>query len=396
MPSSSKLLTQVRRQLRRVPVAVSAWHLLKRMALDTPYNVRRLIGRLAHPVVAHRAPLLGYYATTREFLRHGDGYCIDLKPPSCLSDKASRLGENPSETFVAVIARGRVLYDCGVVISPDHRLLGDVSWSGEHPETQPRNNSVMYKFRFPQINYLAGKLAIISSVTPDNYYHWMFDILPRFEIIQKSGLVPDTYVVNANTQFQRESLHLIGIPSDRILSPTKSTYIEADQLIVPSLPGPVYGMTPTLYACSYLRSAFLQREEKRKPRRALYITRADAKDRRVLNETEIREEVLERGFEVVSLSDVPFSEQIQLFSEARIIVGPHGAGFTNAVFCQEGSILIEFMPEGRHIECFERLARFIGLRYHSIVGTRTDPANSRNYDHAVDRAALSGLLRQFI
>jgi hypothetical protein len=339
--------------------------------------------------------LLGYYDTTQEFLRHGDGYRIDLEMPTHLTEKAVRFGEAIPQIFVAVIAHGRTLYDCGAVVSPDHRLLADVSWHGYGPVSEPRSNPAMHNLHLPPIKYIAGKLAIISSVAADIYYHWMFDILPRFEILQRSGLVPDYYVVNGNTPFQRESLHLIGIPSHRILSPTKSTHIEADELIVPSLPGAVYYASPTLQACDYLRATFLQKNGKRKPHRALYITRADATDRRVLNEAEILKEVIERGFEVVSLSKVPLSEQIQLFSEARIVVGPHGAGFTNAVFCQEGSILIEFMPEGRYIDSFERLARFVGLQHHSIVGTRSNPTYEGNYDHTVDRAVLSKLLRQF-
>ena len=59
-----------------------------------------------------------------------------------------------------------------------------------------------------------------------------------------------------------------------------------------------------------------------------------------------------------------------MFSEANIIVGPHGAGFTNAVFCQAGSTLIEFLPESYKLDCFERLAGFVGMGYHSIIKFR--------------------------
>ena len=260
MPSSYQLLTWVRRQLKRLPLAVWAWRLLKKTTLDAPYNARRLLGHLIYPIISYRAPLLGYYDTTQQFLRHGDGYRIDLETPTYLTEKAARFGEVVPQIFVAVIARGRTLYDCGAVVSPDHRLLADISWHGYGPVSEPRSNPAMYNLQLPPIKYIAGKLAIISSVAADVYYHWMFDILPRFEILQKSGLVPDYYVVNANTPFQKESLHFIGIPSHQILSPTKSTYIEADELVVPSLPGAAYYASPTIQACDYLRSTFLQKD----------------------------------------------------------------------------------------------------------------------------------------
>jgi capsular polysaccharide biosynthesis protein len=221
----------------------------------------------------------------------------------------------------------------------------------------------------------------------------MFDILPRFGILQSCGLVPDYYLINTETRFQKESLKALGIPTERILSSTAKTHIEADKLIIPSLLGPVFGLSPQRQACEYLRNAFLPKDTMRKPDRAIYITRGDANTRRVINEAEIREEVLEHGFEIVSLTGLPFLEQVKLFAEARIVVGPHGAGFTNAVFCQSGSALIEFMPKGWRINCFERLARLVGIRYHSIIGAELG-ADVSNDDHTVDREELRKLIRQ--
>ena len=79
-------------------------------------------------------------------------------------------------------------------------------------------------------------------------------------------------------------------------------------------------------------------------------------------------------------------------------MGPHGAGFTNAVFCQPGSVLIEFVPAGYRVDCFERLARLVGLEYHAIVGTKGSVSNGGGYssDYTVDKAALTNLLREVV
>jgi capsular polysaccharide biosynthesis protein len=301
------------------------------------------------------------------------------------------------EIFVAVIPGARTLYESGVVVSPDHRLLGDVSWEGWDLVSAPRYHPVMFERCLPPTRHVAGRVAVISSVKADNYYHWMFDILPRFGILQRSGLAVDYYVVNATTQFQKDSLKVLDIASDRILNPAPDTHIEADQLIIPSLTGPVYELSPQLQACQYLRSAFLNENTVPRPHRAIYITRADANNRRVINESEIRAVVIDNGFEVVSLTNVPLLEQVKLFAEARIVVGPHGAGFTNAVFCQPGSVLIEFMPETWQIHCFERLARLVGMTYRSIVGIENDVSDGDipSHNHTVDPVELGELLRQF-
>ena len=255
----------------------------------------------------------------------------------------------------------------------------------------------MYKLRLPPVQRVAGRVAVVSSISSDVYYHWMFDILPRFGILERSGVASDYYVINAATQFQKDSLEALNIPADRFLHPTANAHILADELIVPSLPGPVFRLSPQAQACQYLRSVFLQRDQAKTPHRAIYITRADAGTRRVINEAEIRQEVMDRGFEIVSLTGVPFLEQVKLFSEAKIIVGPHGAGFTNAVFCQPGSVLIEFLPEQWQINCFERLAHLVGMKYRSIVGIESGISGEgeSNHDHTVDRVELRKLLRQY-
>lgn len=63
-----------------------------------------------------------------------------------------------------------------------------------------------------------------------------------------------------------------------------------------------------------------------------------------------------------------FADQVQLFGEAEIIVGPHGAGFANAVFAQPGATLIELFSPHYINGCFWALANACGHRYGFTVG----------------------------
>ena len=178
-----------------------------------------MIGYVTYPILGRRAPLLGYYVRTQNCLRHGSGRCINLKQPP-LTETSTPSVEFQPDIFVAIIPRARSLYDCGVIVSPDHRLLADVSWEGYGLISEPQCHPAMYKLCLPPIQHIQGRVAVITSIKPDNYYHWMFDILPRFEIVLRSGLVPDYYLINATTQFQKESLQILNIPSHQVLSPT--------------------------------------------------------------------------------------------------------------------------------------------------------------------------------
>jgi hypothetical protein len=380
----------IKHELKKIPFAVFLWRLLsiKRSALAAQYYILRLIGHASYPLFGCRVPLSGCYEKTRDFLRNGSGEYVEFDQP-CWNDNSVVSNEFKPEIFIAIIPKARALYHHGYVISPDHRLLADVSWVGQQDGVKPQSHPAMYKVRLPAIQHVPGRVAVISSVSHDNYYHWMFQILPRLDVIHRSGIVPDYYVVNANTAFQRESLEVLNIPADRILNPTNSTHIEADELIVPSLLEPVFIISPQPRACDFLRSKFLSKNRSQRSFRALYITRDDAPERRVLNEREILEEVIDNDFEVFSLSKLTFSDQVQLFSEAKIIVAPHGSGLANAVFCDSGSVLIEFMPEDRRVDCYERMARILGIEYYRIIGSKVGHLD----DYTVNRAELRKLLR---
>ncbi len=397
MPSVQPFVKKVRHRLGEYAVVHSLRDRLKKALFICTYSVRRAIGYATFPILGARAPLRGIYARTQDYFKHGDGLYMEFERELASSTQSS-VQQSSSDIFVAVIPNGRTIYNSGAVITPDHKLLADVSWEDlALDEFRLMSHPLMNRRKFPRNQHISGSVAIITSYMPDNYYHWLFDILPRFDILSKSKLVPDRYLVNAGLPFQRESLSFLNIPARKILTPTMGTNFEFDELIIPSLPGPALDRSPRPqeFSCRFLRSAFLDGVATGPPCRALYITRADAGARRVINEPEVQEVLRQYGFEVVSLTGIPFLRQVALFSEARIIVGAHGAGFANAVFCQPGSRLVEFMPETRPVDCFERLARIIGMKYDSIIG-RPDDAAGQSGDHMIDIPVLRDLLSQLL
>jgi hypothetical protein len=85
------------------------------------------------------------------------------------------------------------------------------------------------------------------------------------------------------------------------------------------------------------------------PFRKLYVTRRNAKVRRVRNEAEVADYLTDRGFEVVALEERPFREQVQLFAEAEVVVAQHGAGLINLLFAQSPRVLEILSDQDRQI-----------------------------------------------
>ncbi len=76
----------------------------------------------------------------------------------------------------------------------------------------------------------------------------------------------------------------------------------------------------------------------------IYISRNDARLRRVLNEDRILPILEARGFQRVTLKGLPMAQQVQFFRQAEAVVGPHGAGLAHTAWCKPGTKVIEFFP----------------------------------------------------
>ncbi len=109
------------------------------------------------------------------------------------------------------------------------------------------------------------------------------------------------------------------------------------------------------------------------PTRRLFVSRADAKKRRLLNEDEIFARLEGFGFERVTAGNLSFADQVELFSEAQIAAGPHGAGLTNAMFMPEGGAVVEIFRQGHVHGSFAWLSHLRGHFHAYVVSKETAP-----------------------
>ena len=115
----------------------------------------------------------------------------------------------------------------------------------------------------------------------------------------------------------------------------------------------------------------------------IYVSRADATVRRLVNEAEVVATLQPLGFEVLTLTGMPVAEQIARFAEAEIIVGPHGSGLTNLLFAARRAVVIELMPHDNVNHCFWLMANALGQRYTFLSGRVVAP--ERDFAIAADR-----------
>ena len=106
----------------------------------------------------------------------------------------------------------------------------------------------------------------------------------------------------------------------------------------------------------------------KKPSINIYIDRGDSKvkNRQIVNEEEIKEYLKKKNFKFIKLSNCSFKKQIKLFSKAKCVIGLHGAGFVNIIFCKKGTKIVELSYLGKN-NPIEILAKKNSLKYHRIL-----------------------------
>ena len=88
----------------------------------------------------------------------------------------------------------------------------------------------------------------------------------------------------------------------------------------------------------------------------------------VLNENEVLELLVSRGFQAVTMDGRTVVEQAALLSRAECVVAPHGAALANLVFAPPGTTVVELTNNNWPHPVFRHIAATMGFRYVAIVG----------------------------
>ncbi len=142
-------------------------------------------------------------------------------------DKTSPQLESPA-TFFATIPNARVFGADGCVIAPDDAVLGDVSLDIDAVIAgDARSNRVYQLLKLPAVTHLKGEGALLTSLGGHNYFHWMFHVLPRLDLMEKVGVkinnIEKLFVNKISAEFQIETLKTLNIEISRVIESRSDT-----------------------------------------------------------------------------------------------------------------------------------------------------------------------------
>jgi capsular polysaccharide biosynthesis protein len=251
------------------------------------------------------------------------------------------------------IPGGRVAGKQPLVLTADRRALRESAADESQLLTHPAMDAGLSPAR-----RASGRLLLLTGPWSWNWYHWLLDVLPRAALLPISQDADAGILTPAKlTRAQEETLALVGVPEER-RTPYGGRQLVADELVFPSLIAPTGN--PPRWALRWLRER-LAPEPERHDRR-IYVSRADASARRVVNEPELIALLGERGFETLLPGEFGLVDQLRAFAEAAVVLGPHGAGLANLCASSMATV-IELQREDDFRASYFAQANAQGLEY---------------------------------
>lgn len=222
------------------------------------------------------------------------------------------------------------------------------------------------KYIFPQINFTPNKrFILITDEWSTNYYHWHLIALHKLLVLKQNNLIQDSILIlpkkYRKLKFVLNSLKKFGITEDQILYLRKKSHIKVKELFFPL----TYQNHPI--AIKEIKEILLKDISKGSNLGdKIYISREGSKLRFIENEADFVALIEKYGFKKVLMEQYSYEDQVSICNNAKYIIGPHGAGFTNIFFMKEGGFLLELASkpdEFKLITDYYKLACFTGINY---------------------------------
>lgn len=276
---------------------------------------------------------------------------------------------------------GRVFTDNveNVSIISDNKLLDNFSYQQIKGRlVNSKKNNVIKNGTPKFIHKLKGRIAILSQGASgyNNYAHFLFDIIPKIKLISMSVDLKkiDYFYYSKLNSFQKEIFKKFGINEKDILDSNRYRHVTCDKIVGVTHPnyfkGTIFGAHSVMpeWIVYFLRKKFLSNKKFKSKFKKIFIDRSDSKNKhcKLINNNEIKNLLKTKGFKILTLSKFNFKKQISIFNNAKIIIGPHGAGFANLVFCKKNTKVIELKPSNHPNKVYKRVCEINKLKYKLI------------------------------
>ena len=304
---------------------------------------------------------------------------------SQINDPKIRNFENKKYKFY-IVKKARIFTDNNenVAVIKDNFLLPKLSFQQINGRLKNvKYNSVLKKGTTSFVKKFPGTVLNLSQGgSGNNYFHFIFDIIPKIYISQKK--IKDKirfYYVSRPQKWQIKIFKILGVSKKKLIDSSKYKHISSDKIICIDHPwykkGYIQNEVKKIPKWVILINIkiFLKKSKKFNSFKKVFLDRSTSKFNhcKISNQSSLDIWLKKNSFGIYTPEKLSQEKQIYLFKNASIILGAHGAALTNIIFCKPGAKVIEIIPADHPNKKCERISKILKLRYFRI---KTKPDNS--------------------
>ena len=248
-------------------------------------------------------------------------------------------------------------------------------------------------------------LSLVQGASAiNNYGHWIMDIIPKLCISEKYKNLNSydaIYLPNINTDFQIDTLKYFNINFSKIINGKKIRHIFGNNITIPQ--HPYWKINKHQFETvanvdrdilKEIRKKFLVNTKKIKTRK-IFIDRSDSLffHNQIENYDELCVFLNKQRFKKLKLSNLSFKDQVNYFFNADLIIGAHGAGLCNTIFCRPGTKIIELVNKVDNCNLFKNISKINSLKYFKIKSSTLPTKNRIKPDISVNMDKLKKVLK---
>lgn len=265
------------------------------------------------------------------------------------------------ERYLATIARPTLHTVSGHIQLPTGEIILDTAWIPENIM-----GSQQYFLRLKNKSIVKqGRWFSLILYWSDNYFHWFCDVLPRlYQVLDRLPLDVRFIVPDHLEDWKIKSLAAIGINRDRMVSYDGRVPWTLEELYY----APPIAMTGDIdkESMKWVQSRLLSCPNVDIPTQygpKIFLSRKKSLRRRIVNEGALVQFLITKGFQVLYAEDHALEAQISIFTGAQFVIGPHGAGLTNVLYCKPGTKILEIFNSSIIRRCYWSLSTALDLKY---------------------------------
>ena len=234
--------------------------------------------------------------------------------------------------------------------------------------TRDREATWIRKKALSEAAQLDGCFAIFFNGNLHNYYHWLAEGLLALDILMRTIgdsldlriALPKTMDVAAVFD-HRASLTALGLDRWPVVEVPSGMIRIGEAVWLGS--GDLIEDVPAIEVRRFQSRVGSLYAGRRSPKGKRLLVKRLSWARPISNFEEVEAFLHPLGFETVWLDGASIADQVLMFQNAEFVVGAHGAGLTNLLFCEPGTRVIEFMPTVEMRPFFWLISEKLGLRH---------------------------------